>query len=134
VDIARRRVDTIVKYIKVDNFKSLVDFELPLAKFSCLVGLNSAGKSTILQFFDFLSQQFRGDLNGWLKKRQWEASDLNSKLNRKQNISFEISLSQVSYDINAGFKEVEIKWLASFNRYIVVTVWLEKANGSRAIW
>jgi predicted ATPase len=103
-----------IKSIKVDNFKSLVNFELPLAKFSCLVGLNSAGKSTVLQFFDFLSQQFRGDLSGWLKKRQWESSDLNSKLTRKQNISFEILLSHI--DIDFFDMPVEIKWSASFNR------------------
>jgi predicted ATPase len=103
-----------IKSIKVDNFKSLVNFELPLAKFSCLVGLNGSGKSTVLQFFDFLSQQFRGDLSGWLNKRQWEPSDLNSKLTRKQNISFEILLSH----IDTGFfdEPVEIKWSASFNR------------------
>jgi predicted ATPase len=103
-----------IKSIKVDNFKSLVDFNLPLAKFSCLVGLNGSGKSTVLQFFDFLSQQFRGDLSGWLKKRQWEPSDLNSKLTRKQNISFEILLSHI--DIDFLDVPVEIKWSASFNR------------------
>jgi predicted ATPase len=101
-----------IKSIKVDNFKSLVNFDLPLAKFSCLVGLNGSGKSTVLQFLDFLSQQFRGDLNGWLKNRQWEPSDLNSKLTRKHNISFEIVLSHNTVrDI-----EVEIVWSASFNR------------------
>jgi predicted ATPase len=100
-----------IKSIKVDNFKSLVNFELPLAKFNCLVGLNGSGKSTILQFFDFLSQQFRGDLSGWLKKRQWEASDINSKLTRKHNINFEVLLHHI--DINMP---VEIKWSASFNR------------------
>jgi predicted ATPase len=99
-----------IKSIKVDNFKSLVNFNLPLAKFSCLVGLNGSGKSTVLQFFDFLSQQVRGDLSGWLKKRQWEASDLNSKLTRKQNIDFEVLLSHADYG------EFEIKWSASFNR------------------
>jgi predicted ATPase len=103
-----------IKSIKVDNFKSLVNFELPLAKFNCLVGLNGSGKSTVLQFFDFLSQQFRGDLSGWLKQRQWEASDLNSKLTRKQNINFEISLSHV--DTKFFDEPVEIKWSASFNR------------------
>jgi predicted ATPase len=101
-----------IKSIKVDNFKSLVGFELPLSKFSCLVGLNGSGKSTVLQFFDFLSQQVRGDLSGWLKKRQWEVSDLNSKLTRKQNIDFEISLSQ---DYNFG-AVVEFKWSGRFNR------------------
>jgi predicted ATPase len=104
--------DMRIKSIKVDNFKSLVDFDLPLAKFSCLVGLNGSGKSTVLQFFDFLSQQVRGDLSGWLKKRQWESSDLNSKLTRKQNINFEISISQD----NIFGDEVELKWKASFNR------------------
>jgi predicted ATPase len=99
-----------IKSIKVDNFKSLVDFKLPLAKFSCLVGLNGSGKSTVLQFFDFLSQQVRGDLSGWLKKRQWEPSDLNSKLTRKQNIDFEVLLSHTDY------AEFEVKWSASFNR------------------
>jgi predicted ATPase len=101
-----------IKHIKVDNFKSLVNFDLPLAKFSCLVGLNGSGKSTILQFFDFLSQQVRGDMSGWLKKRQWGISDLNSKLTRKQNINFEILLSQHN---NFG-DDVELKWSGSFNR------------------
>lgn len=59
-----------IKRITVDNFKSLVGFDLSLSKFNCLVGLNGSGKSTVLQFFDFLSQQFRGDIDDWLKKRQ----------------------------------------------------------------
>ncbi len=66
----------IIKRIKVYNFKSLVNFEMPLAKFNCLVGLNGSGKSTVLQFFDFLSQQLRGDIKGWLSKRKWSASDI----------------------------------------------------------
>jgi predicted ATPase len=103
-----------IKYIKVDNFKSLVNFDLVLSKFNCLVGLNGSGKSTVIQLFDFLSQQFRGDLSGWLKKRQWEPSDLNSKLTRKQNISFEILLSHV--DIDFVDEPIKIKWSASFNR------------------
>ena len=95
-----------IKSIKVDNFKSLVNFNLPLAKFNCLVGLNGSGKSTVLQFFDFLSQQVRGDLSGWLKERQWESSDLNSKLTREQNISFEVLFSHVDLDDYP----IEIKW------------------------
>ncbi|CAN1210796.1 ATPase AAA-type core domain-containing protein [Tumidithrix helvetica PCC 7403] len=97
-----------ISHIKVINFKSLVEFDLPLAKFSCLVGLNGSGKSTVLQFFDFLSQQVRGDLEGWLKRRQWEASDINSKLTGKNNINFEILLVKS--------ENCRIKWSASFNR------------------
>ncbi len=104
-----------IKSIKVDNFKSLVDFELPLAKFNCLIGLNGSGKSTVLQFFDFLSQQFRGDLSDWLKKRQWNPSDINSKLTRKQNIKFEISFACHSRNSMFGYN-AELTWFVSFNR------------------
>jgi predicted ATPase len=102
-------------HVKIDNFKSLVDLDLPLAKFSCLVGLNGSGKSTILQSLDFIAQQVRGDLSGWLKNRQWESADLNSKLTRKKNIDFEVLLShKVSFNLIPT--EIEIKWTASFNR------------------
>lgn len=101
-------MDMRITHLRVYNFKSLVDFDLPLAKFNCLVGLNGSGKSTVLQFFDFLSQQVKGDLDDWLKKRQWEASDINSKLTRKNNIDFEACLLHN--------KNLEVKWSASFNR------------------
>ncbi|HBB30397.1 MAG TPA: chromosome segregation protein SMC [Cyanobacteria bacterium UBA8803] len=97
-----------IKHLRVDNFKSLVKFDLPLANFNTLVGINGSGKSTVLQFFDFLSQQVKGDLDDWLKRRQWKASDINSKLTRKNNIDFEVLLSD---DQN-----FEVKWSASFNR------------------
>jgi len=97
-----------IKQIRVDNFKSLVDFELPFAKFNCIVGLNGSGKSTVLQFFDFLSQQVKGDFKEWLKKRHWDKSDINSKLTKKLNVNFEVLFE----DSETG----EIHWAASFNR------------------
>jgi predicted ATPase len=45
--------------IHVENFKSLVDFDLDMANCACLIGLNGSGKSTVLQVIDFLSQQAR---------------------------------------------------------------------------
>jgi ABC-type branched-subunit amino acid transport system ATPase component len=74
--------------IEVENFKSLVDFEIDLPRFSCLIGLNGAGKSTVLQFIDFLSQLVRGDIKGWLNERKWKPADLKSKLTKKANIEF----------------------------------------------
>ena len=65
-----------ISKIYVSNFKSLVDFEIELADFNCLIGLNGAGKSTFLQFVSFLSQLMRGDLDGWLSRRTWKASDI----------------------------------------------------------
>ena len=37
--------------IKVDNFKSLKDFEMPLGKFNVLIGPNGSGKTNVLEFF-----------------------------------------------------------------------------------
>ncbi|HCE46906.1 MAG TPA: chromosome segregation protein SMC [Lentisphaeria bacterium] len=54
--------------IKVRNFKSLSDFSLlDLPPFSCLIGLNGSGKTTVLQLFDFIGQLMhgRGEMRGW---------------------------------------------------------------------
>jgi len=77
-----------IKSIDVNNFKSLVGFKLDLAKFSCLIGLNGVGKSTVLQFIDFLAQLVRGEMVGWLNEREWKSGDLRSKLTAKKNIEF----------------------------------------------
>jgi AAA15 family ATPase/GTPase len=96
------------KSIWIDNFKSLVDFELNFAKFNCLVGLNGSGKSTVLQALDFVSQLMQGDLDGWLNSRHWENTDLNSKLSKKSNIDFKIIFEIKSWG--------EVIWSGSFNR------------------
>ncbi len=101
-------IDMTITRIRVSNFKSLVDFTLDFAKFNCLIGLNGSGKSTVLQFFDFISQQMKGDITGWLKQRHWGSADLNSKLTNKKNIDFEIT-----FEIESKRKVV---WRASFNR------------------
>ncbi|BBP75861.1 ATPase [Pseudomonas sp. Ost2] len=92
---------------KIDNFKSLVGFEMQLANFTCLIGLNGAGKSTILQALDFLSQQIKGDFSGWLKKREWKPIDLKSKLSKNSNIKFE-----AVFEIDGQ----RALWTGSFNR------------------
>jgi energy-coupling factor transporter ATP-binding protein EcfA2 len=83
----------------IHNFKSLVDFGFPpkddtegLPSLSCLVGLNGAGKSTILQAFDFIAQLPGGRIDEWLKERRWKKGDLTSKLTKRLTIRFEIEL------------------------------------------
>ena len=98
----------MIKSIYIDNFKSLVDFKLDFAKFTCLVGLNGSGKSTVLQAMDFLSQLMHGNLDEWLKQRRWESADINSKLTKKSNISFEVVLEHPTWG--------EIIWSGSVNR------------------
>jgi predicted ATP-dependent endonuclease of OLD family len=68
-----------IRKMKVGNFKSLLNFELNMNKFTCLIGLNGAGKSTVLQFIDFLVQQLSGNITGWLEDHQWQHSELSFK-------------------------------------------------------
>lgn len=87
----------MIRSFYIDNFKSLVDFRLPpfpheLGSFTCMVGLNGAGKSTVLQAFDFLGQLARGDIEGWLRERDWNKSELTSRFLKKQLISFRMEL------------------------------------------
>lgn len=96
-----------LRTINVNNFKSLVDFKLDLAKFTCLIGLNGSGKSTVLQFIDFLSQLMRGDFKGWLSERHWRANELKSQLSKKNNVEFNVFLTEKSGQ--------SAEWSGSFN-------------------
>ena len=81
-----------IRKIKINNFKSLVDFEIDLAKFNCLIGLNGSGKSTVLQAIDFLAQLIRGDVKGWLRKRQWKPRELVSNRGGQNYIDFCVTI------------------------------------------
>lgn len=92
------------------GFKSLEKFALDdLGRFTCLVGLNGAGKSTILQLLDFCSHIMRGDVETWLQKRAWSAADLGSKFTHSLNIVLGVEVV-----ISSGEK---YRWLAAYNRF-----------------
>jgi predicted ATPase len=86
----------VLTRFSIDNFKSFVDFCLPisgegaLGKFVCLIGLNGAGKSSLLQAIDFVAQIATGDVAKWLESRGLDRSDLVNKGSKKRNISFEV--------------------------------------------
>ena len=65
-----------IRKIEANHFKSLRGFSLEMEGFTCLIGPNCAGKSTILQFVSFLVQLVRGDLVGWLERRSWQKEEL----------------------------------------------------------
>lgn len=102
----------MIKSFYIDNFKSLVDFRLPpaphqLGSFTCLVGLNGAGKSTVLQAFDFVGHLANGQVAAWLKQREWKTSDLTSRFLKKKLIQFELDIEVPG--------EGRIVWSGSFN-------------------
>lgn len=97
--------------VAVKNFKSLVDFRLDFEKFTCLVGLNGAGKSTVLQALDFLGNLMLEDVDvdRWLASRRWKASDMLSRTGLekyRRTIHFEV-------EMNVG--ETSVRWSGGFN-------------------
>lgn len=98
----------MIKSVRVVNFKSLAAVTIPLEHFNCLVGMNGAGKSTVLQALDFLSQLMRGDVQGWLDQRGWSAADLRCKLRKESNITFNVSFSTAGGAV--------LTWIGVFNR------------------
>ena len=99
----------MLKKFFIDNFKSLVDFEVNLSHFNCLIGLNGAGKSTLLQAIDFTSSLMTGGIESWWSKRGWESKDLNSTLVRRAiniKLGFEVEIDNEGY-----------RWEAVYNRF-----------------
>lgn len=97
-----------ISRIEVDNFKSLVGFSMDLPKFTCLIGLNGAGKSTILQFLDFLSRLVvRDGIRTWLDERGWKPDELRHQLSRREYISFAVHFIDEQEEVNGV-------WRASF--------------------
>lgn len=98
----------MLTHFYIDNFKSLVDFNLPLSRFNCLIGLNGAGKTTLLQALDFASHVMSGQVQEWLAARSWSPADLTSQLgSNKSNIEIAIELT---------IDGVPLRWEATFNR------------------
>ena len=103
----------MITYFHIENFKSLVDFDLPLAgqelgPFTCLIGLNGAGKSTVLQAFDFIAHVATGKVEEWLASRDWKKNELTSNLGVKKHvIVFALGFRPTSGPV--------IEWKARFN-------------------
>ncbi|MDO8264472.1 MAG: AAA family ATPase [Gallionella sp.] len=98
----------MIEFIRIRNFKSLGEVPLRLSKFNCLIGMNGAGKSTVLQAFDFISQLMRGDVKAWLDGRGWSIADLNCKLRKESNIALGVEFRTSSGAL--------LTWVCSFNR------------------
>lgn len=111
----------MIELIVINNFKSLDQATIPLKKFNCLIGVNGAGKSTVLQVLDFISQIMTGHIQDWLDNRGWSIRDLNCKLGNESNIAFNIV-----YKTSTNEK---LHWSVVFNRALlrctVEHIWLD---------
>ncbi len=94
----------MIKQLYIDNFKSLIDFNLPCNSPTCLIGVNNSGKSSVLQIIDLLSSVSKGDIKNWFNSREWHPKDVKSKLkkDRQHTISFNIEFSMEDTDYSWG--------------------------------
>ncbi len=105
----------------IENFKSLVAFDLPpdehaLGGFTCLIGLNGSGKSTLLQAFDFVAHVATGGVTDWLERRDWKKGELVSHLGKKNPvIGFTVGLRT-----GTG---AAVKWEGRFNTSLLKCTW-----------
>ena len=77
--------------ITIKNFKSLEDTEINFSKNSFLIGMNGAGKTTVLQAIDFLSVISSGKIEEWLETRGWSKKDLTFFENKKSLIDIRVT-------------------------------------------
>jgi predicted ATPase len=101
----------MITEFEVNNFKSLVNFRMKMSKFTVLIGMNGAGKTTILQAFDFMSQMMVGNIDAWLSNRNWTAADLHSKLTPPGNIMFAVEIEEDTDGHTTPFG-----WVGALNR------------------
>ncbi len=99
----------MIEKIFIKNFKSIGELSLNIGHFTCLVGMNGSGKTTVLQAIDFISQVMIGKIEPWMQARGWSVQDLNCRLRKESNITL-----NVCYRTASG---QDVFWSASFNRH-----------------
>ena len=89
----------MIKRIFIKNFKSLADFSIPLGKFSCLIGMNGAGKTTVLQALDFIGHLACGitDFRGWEKNEVITIGSSSRTLEFQVDFALDVSQHDISW-------------------------------------
>jgi len=101
----------MLESIKIKNFKSLQDTEINFSKNSFLIGMNGAGKTTVLQAIDFLSAISSGEVEEWLEARGWSKRDLTFYGDKKSLIDIRVTfrLGEDSYIWRMSFNYQSLK-------------------------
>jgi predicted ATPase len=82
----------MIKRIKLNNYRSFRELDLPLDNLTVLIGRNGAGKSNLLSLFDLLAAAAEGELNTSIR-RVGGFNDLRFYETREQDVvSLEVEL------------------------------------------
>lgn len=120
----------MITRIRISNFKCLADFDLPgegldLGQFVCLVGMNGAGKTTVLQAFDFFAELMLGRITQWMERRGWEKGSLatyrtipyaTTGVNVQRFVRLRTS-PLVDFEVHVRLADDQrVRWQGTFNR------------------
>ncbi|MBD5280552.1 MAG: AAA family ATPase [Bacteroides sp.] len=114
----------MVENIKIQNFKSVVDLDIPLGQFNILIGENGCGKSNILEAITFASAA---------SVDQLDVEDLEKRGMRVPSPQFMYSAFEdykqdnilVSFDLSNGSKE---SFCMHFSNEIESGRWIERGK------
>lgn len=78
----------MLKQVTIKGFKGITDLTLNLDKINVLIGVNSSGKTTILQALDLLVNCVFRDVAEYLKDKNWKVSDIKSQISKSPFLSY----------------------------------------------
>jgi len=80
--------EEMLKQVTIKGFKGITDLTLNLDKINVLIGINSSGKTTILQALDLLANCVFRDVAEYLMDKKWKVSDIKSQISKKSLLSY----------------------------------------------
>ena len=78
----------MLKQVTIKGFKGITDLTLNLDKINVLIGINSSGKTTILQALDLLANCVSRDVSEYLKDKNGKVSDIKSQISKSSLLSY----------------------------------------------
>ncbi len=125
-----------IKHIKVKNFKSFKEVDVPLGRLNVIIGANASGKSNFIQIFRFLRDLVRYDLDDAISLQGGSEYFKNIKLEKETFFNFQIKFREKGVLITDASKEKKQKNKKSreyrIERNIDVDYTLNVACGDRS--
>lgn len=98
----------MIKKLKIQGFKSIVDFEFQLTNLTVLAGLNNSGKSTVVQSLRMCAASYNGLsplLSGYGDVNELRSSFVNNQDDIVFKLTFETGLEESLVISNKGIKQ-----------------------------
>jgi predicted ATPase len=89
----------MIKRIKLNNFRSYRELDIPLGNLNVLVGRNGSGKSNLMSFFDLLGYAADLELNTFMRRRIGAFEDLRHyHAEDRDTVSWEVEFASPQHE------------------------------------